>query len=357
MVDWDSPVTIANELTSLVKFIHVIDGIYLWEFICNLGFEWGLASRRRQWRWTALFYIATRIATISDVLTELVGLNILSEYNCQLWTSFVISFRYLSITLALSLFALRAIAIWKRSVPVTAFSIAVVLVNVGAWIYRVSKGTAVWVPALQTCMIERTHSALLPNCLLLVAEIYFIVLMATGIYKHNPGRRAFQVMYREGLLWLVTATLVEIVPIVFLILNLNDVMNAMYIAPSVLCTSIGATRMYRTLSDRQSGNILDFWETSRDETTGEIRFRRQTQFMNRADSRSAASGEAASSTALPMGRLVRTQQPVVEERYVERFEARDIELDDDDSMPDKKRSIGIDDDKSNISETGWAHAK
>ena len=23
-----------------------------WEFICNLGFEWGLVSGRRQWRWT-----------------------------------------------------------------------------------------------------------------------------------------------------------------------------------------------------------------------------------------------------------------------------------------------------------------
>jgi len=155
-------------------------------------------------------------------------------------------------------------------------------------------------------------------------------------------------------LWLVIATLVEIVPIVFLTLNLNDVMNAMYIAPSVLATSIGATRMYRTLSDRQSGNILDFWETSRDETTGEIRFRRQTQFVNRADSQGGVSGEA-TSTALPMGRLVRTQQPLVEERYVERFEARDIELDyDSESMPDKKRSIAIEDDKS---ETGWAHAK
>ena len=135
--------------------------------------------------------------------------------------------------------------------------------------------------------------------------------------------------------------------------------------------------MYRTLSDRQSGNMygrpllsissvivhnshthiprLDFWETSRDETTGEIRFRRQTQFVNRVDSAGGASGEVASSTALPMGRLVRTQQPLVEERYVERFEARDIELDDDsESMPDKKRSIGIEDDKS---ETGWVHAK
>jgi hypothetical protein len=108
---------------------------------------------------------------------------------------------------------------------------------------------------------------------------------------------------------------------------------------------------------------LDFWETSRDDTTGEIRFRRQTQLVGRASSTGAASGEVASSTALPMGRLVRTQQPPVEERYVERFEARDIELDDD-SESDKKRSsgigiglginIGIDDDKL---ETEWAHAK
>src|SRR5260221_5630262 len=104
--------------------------------------------------------------------------------------------------------------------------------------------------------------------------------------------------------------------------------------------------MYRTLSDRQAGNLygipstlppplptivdettirrLDFWETSRDETTGEIRFRRQTQLIARTD---APGGDTASTTALPMGRLVRaTPQP--EDRFVERFEARDIVLDD-----------------------------
>jgi hypothetical protein len=54
-----------------------------------------------------------------------------------------------------------------------------------------------------------------------------------------------------------------------------------------------------------------------------------------------------------MGRLVRTQ-PQVEERYVERFEARDIELDDDsESMRDAKPSIGIEDDKT----ADWVHAK
>ncbi|KAF8487254.1 hypothetical protein DFH94DRAFT_19582 [Russula ochroleuca] len=350
MVNWQNPVTIAHELTALIKLVHVVDGIYIWEFICNLGFEWSLASRRRQWRWTVAFYIATRLATLSDVATELIGMNLTEEFNCKTWTYFLLFFRYGASSLALSLYALRGIAIWQRSIPVTVLSSLVVLANVGTWIHRITKADAVWVPALETCMFVKTHPAIFSNCMLLGAEIFFIALMATGIYNHNPGPRAFNIMYREGLLWLVAAILVEIVPVVFLILNLNDVMNVMYIAPSVLCTSIGATRMYRNLSDRQSGNILDFWETSRDETTGEIRFRRQTQYVARGEGQ----GDSASSTALPMGRLVRAQ-PLAEERFVERFEARDIELDDDsESMPDKKPSMAIEDDKL---EPNWVHAK
>ncbi len=83
-------------------------------------------------------------------------------------------------------------------------------------------------------MFVQTHSALVANSFLLTAELFFVGLMATGIYKHNPGPRAFRIMYREvrdivspwsytsetshllsqGLLWLVAATLVEIVPVV-----------------------------------------------------------------------------------------------------------------------------------------------
>jgi len=343
-----NPVTITHEITALVKLLHVVDGIYLWEFICNLGFEWGLAWGRRQWRWTITFYILTRLATLSDVMTELVGLNLTEEYNCKLWTHFVLFFRYSAISFSLILYALRGIAIWQRSIPVIVFSTVVILGNVGLWLRRLIQANAIWEPALETCTLVNTHPALLTNSLLLGTEVLFLALLAVGIYRHNSGPRALKVMYREGLLWLVAAILVEIVPVVFLALNLNDVMNIMFIGPSVLCTSIGSTRMYRTLSDRQSGNILDFWETSRDETTGEIRFRRQTQYVTRAEGQS----DTASSTALPMGRLVRTQ-PQAEERFVERFEARDIELDDDsESMPDKKPSIG--DDKL---ESQWVHAK
>jgi hypothetical protein len=121
-------------------------------------------------------------------------------------------------------------------------------------------------------------------------------------------------------------------------------------------TTLSLIRGIPDISDALT-HRLDFWETSRDETTGEIRFRRQTQVVTRTDVGHGA--DTASTTALPMGRLVRTQ-PGSEERYVERFverfEAQEIEHDDDSmSMPDGKSGIDIEDDKT---VTEWvAHAK
>ncbi|KAH9044905.1 hypothetical protein EDB83DRAFT_2523561 [Lactarius deliciosus] len=357
MVDWQNPVTIINEFGAFVKLIHVIDGIYIWEFICNLSFEWSLLRRRRQWRWTAALYIGCRMATIAQVLSDLVGLNVTGQINCKLWLIFVLVFGYAATSLALSLYALRSVAVWQRSLPITLFSIAIILTNLGVWIRCVAEAQSQWVTLSQSCSWQGSHRTLLNNILLLGTEVVLIVLMASGIYNHNPGRRAFKIMYREGLLWLFLAAAVQTVPVVFLILNLNEAMNVMFIIPSVICTSIGATRMYRSLSDRQAGNVLDFWETSRDETTGEIRFRRQTQVVTRTDGGHGA--ETSSTTALPMGRLVRTQPASEElhvERFVERFEAHAIERDDDSvSMPDAKSGLDMEDDKPAVE---WVtHAK
>jgi len=342
MVNWQDPGIISTEFSAFVKLIHVVDGIYIWEFICNLSFEWSLLRGRRQWRWTASFYIACRVATIAEVLATFIGFDMSREINCKLWSKFVAFFVYAVGTFSLSLYAIRSVAIWQRTLPITILSAAIILTNVGAWIRRVIEARSKWNPQAQLCVRSHTHTALLNNILLLATEVVFLLLMAAGIYYRNPGSlaRAFKIMYREGLLWLVSAVIVQIVPTVFLIMNLNDVLNVMFVIPSVFCTSIGATRMYRTLSDRQAGNMLDFWETSRDETTGEIRFRRQTQFVRATEGQGC---DAAASTALPMGRLVRTQVQV-EERFVERFEAHEIELDDDgESSKDAKPGVATDD--------------
>ena len=95
---------------------------------------------------------------------------------------------------------------------------------------------------------------------------------------------------------------------------------------------------------------LDFWEASQDEATGEIRFRRQTQLVGHTGRQS---DHSSSTTALPMTRRSRSQLQS-EERFVERFEAKDIVLNhESESMRDGSHSIVMDD----KSESGWVHAR
>jgi len=51
---------------------------------------------------------------------------------------------------------------------------------------------------------------------------------------------------------LMLAAIAEIPPVVFLLLNLNDVWNEMFAAPAIAILSIAAARMYRSLSNRGS---------------------------------------------------------------------------------------------------------
>jgi len=88
---------------------------------------------------------------------------------------------------------------------------------------------------------------------------------------------------------------------------------------------------------------LSFLETSQDDTTGAIRFRRRTWAVPRNECRS---GSSAFTTALQMAGLSHPM-PQSEERFVERFEARDIELDvESKSMRNGNCCIAEEDDRS-----------
>jgi hypothetical protein len=52
MVNYDSLVTIAQEFETVVKLWHVVDGIFIWEFITNLDYEWDVIRGNRPYRWT-----------------------------------------------------------------------------------------------------------------------------------------------------------------------------------------------------------------------------------------------------------------------------------------------------------------
>jgi len=59
----------------------------------------------------------------------------------------------------------------------------------------------------------------------------------------------WRIMYTQGLVAIVTVTLADAPLVVFILLNLNDPMDSMFMVPSMITMSISALRLHRGLVD------------------------------------------------------------------------------------------------------------
>jgi len=72
-----------------------------------------------------------------------------------------------------------------------------------------------------------------------------------------------RLLLKQGVIWLLLAVVAELLPVVFICLNLNDALNLVTLAPSMTIESIAATRMYRSLIGFRSstGSSINGLET------------------------------------------------------------------------------------------------
>jgi len=87
MTNFQNPAVLVADLMSLMKFSHVMDGIYIWEFFTNLDYEWSVIQGHRPYRWTIWIYSLTRLATLIAVVINLVVMSLTVPTNCQAWAS------------------------------------------------------------------------------------------------------------------------------------------------------------------------------------------------------------------------------------------------------------------------------
>ncbi|KAI9429017.1 hypothetical protein H4582DRAFT_1089530 [Lactarius indigo] len=249
MVDWNSPQTIlANSLT-LVKLIHVVDGIYIWEYFTTLWFEWEvLVTKRRPWRSTMLIYIATRFTALAGVCTELVGFNLTHQYNCQAWLLSLYITVYPAFALNSLLILLRTIAIWERRVIISVALTAVWLTNVAFLIHGVTVAKGVWLPLQNACFVAESQKAKLNVLVSTATDLILLLAMIIGVLRLESDSSIWRMLYRHGIVWIVLATVGLVPPTVFLFLNLNEPMNLMFQTPALVIMTICATRLYRSLA-------------------------------------------------------------------------------------------------------------
>jgi len=107
---------------------------------------------------------------------------------------------------------------------------------------------------VNTCVALHTHRGLVNAVGVLVVDVVLLLTMLIGLLRHShkSSTGVWKLLYQQCIIWIALALLAEIPPVVFLILNLNDAWNEMFIGVAIFILSIGAARMYRSLSDRGS---------------------------------------------------------------------------------------------------------
>ncbi|KAH9969864.1 hypothetical protein BC827DRAFT_41630 [Russula dissimulans] len=145
MTNWHNPSLILSETAALVKLVHVVGGLYIWEFVWSLGYEYSLMTGRHKFVWSSLPYIAARWSALFVVIIELVALDKLLNINCQAVTTSEFAFGTLSLLSASTLVILRTFALWERNKVVIAMGSTLWLANATAYIYSVSTFRGHWI--------------------------------------------------------------------------------------------------------------------------------------------------------------------------------------------------------------------
>ncbi|KAH8982680.1 hypothetical protein EDB92DRAFT_2117705 [Lactarius akahatsu] len=255
MVNWLDPATVFAEEVTLVKLVHVIGGIYIWEIVSCLDFEYSVISKKRKFTWSFLLYLGCRWCPLLAVALQFLGFDVSHKINCQACAVLSFMFAYLSFMCTSALIILRVTVLWNHSKIIIALTCAVWIGNTANYAYSLTTLRAAWTGSL--CAIFHTVDGRISVLSTFTTDLILLVLMLTGLkrWKNAPkSGGVWQLLCTQGLIWVIIVTLAEVPPTVFILLNLNDPMNLIFQAFALIITPLGAARLYRELIDYPTSN-------------------------------------------------------------------------------------------------------
>jgi len=252
MVNFHDPVVVQKDLLVWLEFWHVLAGLYFWEFVTTLDYEWNVIRGRRPYRWTIWVYTITRISTLIDIILALVNMDTTpARYDCEVIVIFQLFFGYLSNVAASFLIVLRILAIWNKNKVIIAIAAGAWVTNIIFDIQSIIRIRTIQIPG--ACLVPNLHISVLNILVMLATDVILLLTMFFGLLRlgyHERGTFELgRLMWKQGVIWLLVATIAELLPAVFLCLDLNNAFNEMFMLPAMITLSIAATRIYRSLVD------------------------------------------------------------------------------------------------------------
>ncbi|KAI0047549.1 hypothetical protein FA95DRAFT_1678996 [Auriscalpium vulgare] len=256
------PVAVFEDQLTLTKFVHFFIGLYLWDLVTTLDFEWSVITRARSYKWTMLLHTGSRLFALGDVIVTLSGLDAVTEIDCKSWVFTAWLLASIGPLLLSILVILRIIAIWERNKYVLVFSAVATMANLAFLLKGLISSKAVWNPAVDVCAMIDPLGRRSFIYGMFTTDVILLALMFFGLLRWRPmGQRGgvFELLYHQGFMWMFVLAGAHIPPMVMYGLDIDDPWNITFTVSATFLTTIGATRLYRGLLDYSSVRDLELF--------------------------------------------------------------------------------------------------
>ncbi|KAJ7448997.1 hypothetical protein FB451DRAFT_1288351 [Mycena latifolia] len=250
MTDWSSQAQLAIDADIFVKLNHVLLGVYAWEWLISLRFDWEVLTGRKPFRWPLAFYFANRYLLLAAMTGIVVALDSTKEMNCQAIYAFNQFAGDAAVGLASINLSLRTLAIWSQNGWIKILLIVIIL---GHW-SLILQGVllkAHWDDQAATCVITSSNSTILAATFTYSMGFDLLVFLLNAYklgLKRKSKSKLSKMIFKDGLIFFFIAFLANLVATIFMFLNLNSIMTIIFNVPAAIASTIVATRAVRRLT-------------------------------------------------------------------------------------------------------------
>ena len=255
MPEWSSPAELIRDTAAFTNLQHGLLGLYAWEFLCTLEFDWAIVTGKTRFRWPLLLYFASRYILLFGLIGIAIALDTTKPINCHALYAYIQFSCDAAAGLASIIFSLRTIAIWSRTKWIISLFVPIII---GQWILilrSVIVLESTYIPGWACAIVSENTT--MSAAIFLYSTCFNLITFLLSVYKlnsirgdeENTAHRLSEMMCTDGLIYFVVAIAFNAVAAALTLVNWNIIMNVIFSVPAVIMPTVAASRLVRRLGD------------------------------------------------------------------------------------------------------------
>ncbi|KDQ09991.1 hypothetical protein BOTBODRAFT_36610 [Botryobasidium botryosum FD-172 SS1] len=256
MPDWSDPLEIQRDTEVFVKILILLLGLYTWEVLGSLRFEWQVISGKKKFTWLMVVYFLCKYSLLMCLIVVNIATGVSTEVNCGALYTFSQIAGNTAIGTTSALLMFRTFAIWSTKKYIV---IPLCVLFLGQWALLLHGYTIVkssWSPEAMACVVYTKPEIIKAIYVYTMLFDLTVLLLSIAGLLLSPARSGlWGLLFTDGVIYFIASFTAYLFPVVFAYLNLNPAMNIICPVPASVCSGIVACRLFVRLSDRVHADV------------------------------------------------------------------------------------------------------